>query len=197
MQETLSTWTLIKEDVKRYTGSPAFSFWQTLKMCFIEEALFFGILFRLCQRILRIGNPLVRYPLKLVFEWILYRFLSVILGISMDLEATIGKGFYIGHFGCIFVGRVEIGDYCNISQEVTIGRGRLGTAREGLPTIGNRVYIAAGAKIFGQITVGNNVSIGANTVVSKDIPDNAIVVGNPGRIVGYQEDTVHIHNVIE
>ncbi len=197
MNTTLSTWTLIKKDVERYTGSPAFGFWKTLKMCYYEEALFYSILFRICGRVMRIRNPVLRFPLKMVFVWILYRCCSVALGIHIDLEAAIGKGLYIGHHGCIFIGAVEIGEYCNISQEVTIGQGRLGTAREGRPTIGNRVYIAPGAKIFGQITIGNNVSIGANTVISKDIPDNAIVVGNPGRIVGYQESSVHIQNVLE
>ncbi|MBM4332164.1 MAG: serine acetyltransferase [Deltaproteobacteria bacterium] len=188
---------LIKEDVKRYIGSRVFSFWEVIKACYFAEGLLFGVLFRICQAIGQIKNPILRTTLKLIFVWILYRFCSVILGIHIDIGARIGKGLYIGHYGGIFIGPVVIGDYCNISQQVTIGEGRLGTLRQGLPSIGDYVYIAPGAKIFGKITIGNNASIGANAVISKDIPDNAVVVGNPGRIVGYQDDNISINNVPE
>ncbi|OPL11562.1 MAG: hypothetical protein AVO38_15800 [delta proteobacterium ML8_D] len=148
----------------------------------------------MAQKIIQLKNPFIRWVLKLVFVFVLYRFFSVFFGIEINLQAKIGRGFYIGHYGGIFVGDVKIGENCNISQGVAIGFGRLGTDRFGVPTIGSYVYIAPGAKIFGSITIGNNVSIGANTVVSKNIPDNAIVVGNPGRIVGYQERNIHIQN---
>ncbi|GAA3319001.1 hypothetical protein GCM10020331_024100 [Ectobacillus funiculus] len=52
-----------------------------------------------------------------------------------------------------------------------------------VPKIGNNVYIGPGAKIFGGITIGNNVSIGANSVVTKDVPDNVTVVGIPAKII--------------
>lgn len=197
MNDTLSCWRLIKEDITRYTGSPRFEFWKTLRAFYFDEALIVGVLFRICQAINSIRFPLLRLPLKIVFSWFLYRSWMIILGIYIDLDATIGKGLYIGHHGGIFIGPVTMGDYCNISQGVTVGSGRLGTAREGRPTIGDRVYIAPGAKIFGQIAIGSHVSIGANAVVSKDIPDNSIVVGNPGRIVGRQEENIHIHNVFD
>ena len=59
------------------------------------------------------------------------------------------------------------------------------------------MWVGPGAKLFGGIKIGNNVSIEANAVVSKDIPDNAIVIGNPGRIVGYQEQNKLINNAYE
>jgi serine O-acetyltransferase len=197
MTDTLSCWQLIREDVSRYTGSRAFHLWKTARAGYYDEALVVGVLFRVCQAIHRIKNPILRFPLKLIFSVILYRTFTISLGIYLDLDATVGKGLYIGHYGGIFIGPVVLGDYCNISQGVTVGSGRLGTVREGRPVIGDRVYIAPGAKIFGQITIGSNVSIGANAVVSKNIPDNSIVVGNPGRIVGQQEKNIHIHNVFE
>ena len=80
---------------------------------------------------------------------------------------------------------------------MTIGHGGRGTDQYGVPKIGDYVWIGPGAKIFGKIRIGNNVSIGANAVVSKDIPDNAIVVGNPERIVGYQEKNMYLNNVNE
>ncbi|MGG0413123.1 serine O-acetyltransferase [Peribacillus simplex] len=99
-------------------------------------------------------------------------------GIDLPPEASIGKGFYIGHFGGIFInGNAVLGDGCNISQDVTIGYHNGGS-----PKIGSGVYFAPGSKVFGPITIGNNVAIGANSVVNKTVPDNAIVVGIPGEV---------------
>lgn len=62
----------------------------------------------------------------------------------------------------------------------------IGSVRsKGSPTIGNNVVLSAGSKVIGKITIGNNVMIGANTVVTKDVPDNAVVVGNPSKIINY------------
>lgn len=144
-----------------------------------------------------IEHVILRSVLKVIFLWTVYRFFSIFLGIEVDVKAEIGRGFYIGHYGGIHVGPVEIGHHCNISQQVTIGYGGLGTKHYGLPKIGNYVYIGPGAKIFGRIEIGDNVSIGANAVVSKNIPQNAIVVGNPGRIVGYQESNPYIQNAFD
>jgi serine O-acetyltransferase len=116
-------------------------------------------------------------------------------GISIPFTISISEGFYIGHFGGIFVNpKVTIGKNCNISQDVTIGVKNRGE-NVGVPTICNDVYIGPGAKIFGKIMIGNNVAIGANSVITKDIPDNSVVVGIPGRIIssrgseGYVEKT--------
>jgi serine O-acetyltransferase len=105
---------------------------------------------------------------------------KAIWGIDLPRSAQVGPGLYIGHFGGIVVsGRAAIGANCNLSQGVTIGCGE-GDNAGAAPTIGDCVYIAPGAKVFGRIRVGNNVKIGANAVVYKDIPDNAIVILAPG-----------------
>lgn len=111
---------------------------------------------------------------------ILNLFIKLAWGIGLPRSAKIGPGFYIGHFGGIQISsEAKIGANCNLSQEVTIGvSGR--ADRRGVPTIGNNVYIAPGAKVFGLIKVGNNVKIGANAVIYSDIPDNAVVVLYPG-----------------
>ncbi|MDD2367668.1 MAG: serine acetyltransferase [Sulfuricurvum sp.] len=101
-------------------------------------------------------------------------------GIEIPRNTSIGEGFYIGHYGGITIShKAKIGVNCTISQLVTIGVSGAGDKR-GAPIIGDNVYIAPGAKLFGKITIGNNVKIGANAVIHKDIPDNAIVVLNPG-----------------
>jgi serine acetyltransferase len=87
----------------------------------------------------------------------------------------------------IIIGQyVIIGRDCIIYQNVTIGTKSLEDAmNRKYPQIGNNVYIGANAVIIGNITIGNNVIIGAATFVNKNISDNAIVVGNPARIIGY------------
>ena len=105
------------------------------------------------------------------------------LGISIPPDTQIGSGFYIGHFGGIVVNRrCVIGKNCNISQGVTLGQANRGK-NKGYPTLGDNVYIGPGAKIVGAVKIGNNVAIGANCVVTKDIPDDSVVVGIPGRII--------------
>ncbi len=97
-------------------------------------------------------------------------------GISLKRKTEIGEGFYIGHYGGIFIASdVKIGRNVDISQDVTIGVSGKGDKR-GCPIIGNNVYIAPGAKLFGKINIGNNVKIGANAVIHKNVPDDSIVV---------------------
>lgn len=101
-------------------------------------------------------------------------------GIELPRSARIGRGLYIGHFGGIHIScEAQIGRNCNLSQDVTIGVAGSGE-RRGVPVIGDNVYVAPGARLFGSIRIGNNVKIGANAVVSRDLPDNAVVVLSPG-----------------
>ncbi|MBO0767493.1 MAG: serine acetyltransferase [Solirubrobacterales bacterium] len=105
------------------------------------------------------------------------------LGIIIPYDTQIGPGFYIGHFGEIVVNAdVRIGRNCNISQGVTLGLKARGK-NAGSPVIGDNVYIGPGAKVIGGVRVGDNVAIGANCVVTSDVPDNAVVVGVPGRVI--------------
>lgn len=130
-------------------------------------------------------HPLLRYGVFHIVRFLLGHY-SVKYGISIPYKTRIGSGFYIGHFSGIFVNeRAIIGMNCNISQGVTIGQVNRGQ-RQGWPTIGDNVYIGPGAKIIGQIHIGDNVAIGANCVVTSDIPDSAVVVGIPGKVISYK-----------
>lgn len=115
----------------------------------------------------------------------------------MDIQTfKIGEGFYIGHWGQIFISsQAVIGDNCNISQGVTIGVSNRGD-NIGAPVIGDRVYIGPGVKIFGKVTIGNDVAIGANAVVTKDIPDNSVAVGIPARVISTEGSHGYIQNII-
>lgn len=118
---------------------------------------------------------------------LLFLMIRILWGIEIPRNASIGPGLYIGHFGGITISSgAVIGKDCNLSQGITIGVSGEGEKR-GIPVIGDDVYIAPGARVFGKIKVGNNVKIGANAVIHEDIPDNAIAVLNPGyTIVSYK-----------
>lgn len=104
-------------------------------------------------------------------------------GVQSGASACIGGGLYVGHFGCIVVsGRAVLGEKCNLSQGVTIGIAGRGKNR-GAPTLGSRVYVAAGAKIIGGIHIGDDVAVGANAVVTKDVESGVTVGGVPARVI--------------
>lgn len=109
----------------------------------------------------------------------LARFLT---GIEIHPGARIGRGLFIDHGMGVVIGETAIiGDDVTLFQGVTLG----GTGKETgkrHPTIGKNVVVGTGAKILGNITIGDNSYIGANAVVIKDVPANATVVGVPGRI---------------
>ncbi|MDR9792870.1 MAG: serine O-acetyltransferase [Bacillaceae bacterium] len=104
-------------------------------------------------------------------------------GIEIHPGAKIGRRFFIDHGMGVVIGETcEIGDNVTVYQGVTLG----GTGKEKgkrHPTIKNNVLIAAGAKVLGSITIGENSKIGAGSVVLRDVPDNSTVVGIPGRVV--------------
>lgn len=108
------------------------------------------------------------------------RFVEIITGISIPAQAQIGKGLRIHHFGGIIVhSDAVIGEYCTLYHGVTLGdRGGWG----GAPHIGNHVVIGAGAKLLGQIEVGDNCQIGANAVVRMSVPPGCLAVGVPAVI---------------
>jgi serine O-acetyltransferase len=111
-------------------------------------------------------------------------------GIEIHPSAQIGTGFFIDHGMGVVVGETaEIGDYVTLFQGVTLG----GTGKERgkrHPTLGNHVVVGAGAKILGGITIGDNVKIGANSVVLKNVPPNSTVIGVPARVIKTQGERV-------
>jgi len=104
-------------------------------------------------------------------------------GIEIHPGATIGIRFFIDHGTGVVIGETaEIGDDCLLYQGVTLG----GTGNERgkrHPTLGNKVVVGAGAKVLGNIQIGDNVKIGAGSVVVHAVPAHSTVVGVPGRVV--------------
>ncbi|MDH5648629.1 MAG: serine O-acetyltransferase [Gammaproteobacteria bacterium] len=106
-----------------------------------------------------------------------------ITGIEIHPGAKIGKRFFIDHGMGVVIGETaEIGDDCTLYHGVTLG-GTSWQKEKRHPTLGNNVVVGAGAKVLGPIYIGEGARIGSNSVVVKDVPAGATVVGIPGRVV--------------
>ncbi len=136
----------------------------------------------------RLANALHRRGVPVVPRGIMHvaRFLT---GIEIHPGATIGERFFIDHGMGVVIGETtEIGDNVMLYQGVTLG----GTSTRRVkrhPTLKDNVTVGAGAKVIGGITVGENSQIGAGSVVVTNVPANATVVGVPGHIVAFRDDS--------
>jgi serine O-acetyltransferase len=112
------------------------------------------------------------------------RFLT---GIEIHPGAKLGEGVFIDHGMGVVIGETaEVGDNVTLYQGVTLGGTSLQKVKRH-PTLGNRVVVGVGAKVIGAITIGDNTRIGAGSVVIRDSPPNATIVGNPGRVVAVRD----------
>ncbi|MBE8995900.1 serine O-acetyltransferase [Microcystis aeruginosa] len=163
---------LILGDVRRWVellGWEKRADWlQLLALCLEAKEFRNLYYFRLFQ-----GGSFSRF-----FMYILRFFYRESSYLFLDSSCSIGKGLFIQH-GFSTIVMADLGDNCWINQQVTIGY----KDKSGRPKIGNNVRITAGAKVLGNITIGDNVTVGANSVVVKDVPPNCVVVGIPARIV--------------
>ncbi len=164
--------TLIKSDQFRLTGKNE-SFIQILlkKMNPFRNSLLFWLRLSSYKGVL--------YP----FCRILYQINSIRYGVQISPSTKIGYGFYIGHGICMVVNPgTIIGNNVNLSQFVNIG-----TNHNTPAIIGNNVYIAPHVSIVEDVKIGNNASIGAGAVVTKDIPENATAAGIPAKILNFSQ----------
>lgn len=172
----------LKADIgrlRRY-GSRA----STLRLLLENQGLWAIVCYRaghwLSRRRLPFGvRHLVMGCYRLWWKWV-----EVATGISISPDCTIGPGLYIGHFGQIFVQHpdIVIGCDCNLSQGVTLGLAKRGRVW-GVPRLGDRVYVAPGAKIIGPIKVADGTVVGANAVLSRNTLPDSVVAGIPARVV--------------
>lgn len=178
----------VREDIDRCRFTCGDEMWWVASV--IASTEFEGLWAILDYRARRWVHTSVRIPVvrQLLMLLGLFSRLAVqtITGIRLSTYAEIGKGLYISHFGGIIVGpNRKLGDHCNVGHDVTIGRAGRGE-KFGFPTIGSRVYVATGARVIGPVTIGDDVAVGANAVVTKDVPDRAVAVGVPAKVVSYK-----------
>lgn len=182
--------TKVKEDIQViYDKDPAAKNIIEVLLCY--PGLHALIAYRFAHRLHKWHIPL--------FPRIISYITRIITGIEIHPAAKIGRRFFIDHGEGVVIGETtSIGDDVLIYQQVTLG----GTGKEQgkrHPTLKNNVIIGAGAKVLGNITIGENTRIGAGSVVVDDVPDNSTVIGVPGRVVHrhfINNDGVLMHNRI-
>ena len=138
-----------------------------------------GFQFVLARRIQEILHriPLVGRLLRRIWWW----WTCIVFGSELAIACDIGGGLYIPHPFGIVVGTCKIGRNVTILQNVTIGhKDRLG---KGEPRIGDEVMLTAGCVILGDVAIGDRSVVGANAVVTRDVPPRSVAVGIPAKII--------------
>lgn len=168
---------LLKQDFQAaLENDPAVQgFWGAVEIIFTYAGFHSIISHRIAHGLWKLKVPLVPRVISQIARFI--------TGIEIHPGARIGGGFFVDHGSGVVVGATTIiGENCMLFQGVTLG----GTGKETgkrHPTLGDDVLVSAGAKVLGNITIGDSCKIGAMSVVLKDVPPNCTVVGVPGRIV--------------
>jgi serine O-acetyltransferase len=135
----------------------------------------------------RLSHLLWRIRLRIIAR-IVSQLMRWITGIEIHPGAQIGKRLFIDHGMGVVIGETaEIGDDCTLYHGVTLG-GTTWKKEKRHPTLGNNVVVGAGAQVLGPINVGDGARVGSNSVVVKDVPAGATVVGIPGRVVVPRDD---------
>ena len=168
------------EDLRRFGGP-----WQQLRALVLAPRVWAIVAFRFARWVHTASSAaVVRLPLKLLVS-LNAALIDVATNIELPPQVAIGPGLFIPHTGYIVVAsNVMIGSHCTLTQGVTIGHRSGGNLSSFAgPIIGDRVYIGPGAVILGPISIGNDVLIGANAVVTRSVPARAVVVGNPARVI--------------
>jgi len=118
-------------------------------------------------------------------------------GFQISPTTSIGPGFHLGHFGGVVISPyATLGSNINISQGVTIGAENRGE-RKGAPTLEDRVWVGANAIIVGKVTIGTDALIAPGAFVNFDVPNKALVLGNPGKVVSNSGSAGYVNRILD
>lgn len=181
----------LQSDLYRYTGDCSF---KSFIGCIINNSGFkYTFIFRKCQYY----SQYKKYKIHYIIFRFLRRCYACKYGYQILGRTRVGDGLYINHIGSIVINPdAVIGSNVNLTTGVIIGEAQRGE-KKGSPIIGNRVWIGANAVIVGSVKIGNNVLIAPNAYINFDVPDNSIVIGNPGKIIASERATDdYIDNIV-
>lgn len=176
---------LIVSDLKRLQYKK--TWWGGVKYLIFNASFRITFYFRIGSYLKAKHNLFFKFLYAIVF--LIHKHNQYLTGIQLAFGTHIGPGISFGHFSCIVINSsVVIGKNCTIFQGVTLGSVR--GIKGGVPHLGDNVIIFPGAKIIGHVIIGNNVVIGANAVVTHDIPNNSIVAGIPAKVISNNAEDV-------
>jgi serine O-acetyltransferase len=180
----------LKADLYRYAGS-------TGAKAFLRHFLFTpGYKYTVWMRsagYLKVRKS-TRYTLYPFFKWMLLR-CRYKYGIAIAENTVIGPGLFINRFGGIYLNADAIvGSNVNFTHGIMLGQHNRGPMM-GSPVVGDRVFLASGSKVIGRVRVGNDAVVGANAVVTKDVPDMAVVGGIPAKVLTMQGSDGYINRM--
>ena len=168
---------LINSDLYRLNYTPSTK--NILKAIFFNYSYKITFWFRLGSFLQEKKGFIMKCLYRIVF--LIYKHNQYLTGIQLPFGTKIGPGLTFGHFSCIVItSSATIGKNCTIYCGCTIGNV---WGKSGSPTIGDNVVLYPGAKVVGNVVIGDNVVIGANAVVTKDIPANSVGGGIPAKVI--------------
>lgn len=181
---------LIRSDLYRYAGRVDL---KSFLMHFgFTPGFKYSTWMRLCGYLRR--KPALRatlFPLaKLALLHARYKY-----GIAIPEYTQIGPGLFINRFGGVMVnGDAVIGANFNITHGAMVGQVNRGN--KGSPVIGDRVFLAAGCKVLGGITIGDDAAVGANAVVTRDVPAKGVAVGVPAKVISSEGSAGYVNRLV-
>ena len=177
MAEGTNCW---RADLAALSGRPHCSPLRVLWLLASRPGVLAVALLRLQQYAVRLGLSPVAMLVRSVAH--------VLTGADFVPGCRVGPGLRLEHPGGIVLGGgAVVGRDAFICQRVTLGE-RLGSSEAAYPTVGDRVFLGAGATVLGNVHIGSDARVGAGAVVLRDVPAGATAVGNPARILGHQDD---------
>lgn len=180
----------IEADQYRYAAKKGlFSFFRSYHQ---YEGFKFTVWLRICQATRR--HKVTKYTVFILART-MYKHYKYKFGYDIPYDRDIGPGLMIFHIGGIVFSPEKCGKNITISQNTTVGM----TSHNGVkafPVLGDNVYLAPGCAVIGGITVGNNVVVGTNCVLTKSTEDGSVVVGIPGRVISHNGSDEYVNNPI-
>lgn len=179
---------LLSEDLYRYAGSTSVS--QAVKHYLFTPGFKYTCWMRTTGRLRRGSiSKLTLFPLaKLILLHLRYKF-----GIAIPENTVIGGGLFINRFGGIYIHNdAVIGRNCNITPGVLLGQVNRGS-KAGAPILGDRVFLASGAKVIGKVTIGDDAAIGVNALVTTDVPPMGVMAAPQATMISQRGSSAYIN----